>query len=169
MSTNFVYEAPIHEVPENYVPEVLISDEKFDEIYTKWVSGSKKNRFFSSAPKDMLFARDYAINQFHQLPCGLLTETLAELPTERLESLFWALNGCSCCWRHCHNKPVAVDSMEDRSMLDVATVEMVSERNCYCYCRMAKRFLRRAYFSDAHVPSDLPELEDVVTEPADSE
>jgi hypothetical protein len=164
---------PIQAVPENYAPEVLISDEEFDGIYARRATATNAEKFH---------ARDYVVVQFHQCtrtantdPDGQKStqEVFATLPTERLEALFWGLKACTCCWRHCHNKPTEIDSWENKSALDVATEEMVQARDCFCHCRIAKRILRRAYFSEEHLPSDLPDLErlsfEEATQSADSE
>ncbi len=154
---------PIAEVPEDYVPEVLISDDKFVEIYNNREGASKE---------DMFFARDYAVNQMHVATIKMVIDgyssteaVLEEYPKEHLRALFWSLKNCSCCWRHSHHKPIEIDSWENESMLDIATVEMVSRRNCFCHCRMSKRMIRKAFFDCA----DMPELEEQDTQPADSE
>jgi hypothetical protein len=156
---------PVAEVPENYVPEVLISDEEFNGFYAR-----STDPFYEETRENLFFARDYAVEQLHRatrtayaygFPCT--ASVLEELPKERLRALFWGLKECTCCWRHCHNKPVAIDSWDDESMLDRATSEMVSKRDCFCHCRMGKRMIRKAFFECA----EMPELED--TQTADSE
>jgi hypothetical protein len=155
---------PFAEVPEDYVPETVISDEEFNGFYVRSTDPSYKE-----TGENLFFARDYAVDQLHKAANKMATEVysntaavLEELPKERLRALFWGLENCSCCWRHCHNKPVAIDSWDDVSMLDRATVEMVSKRNCFCHCRMGKRMIRKAFFDCAN----MPELD---TQPADSE
>jgi hypothetical protein len=132
-------------VPQNYTRDDVLTDDEFAEVY--------------STPDDKVtyeqkyYARDYAVDKFLKTVDSALTEkksvvdALAELPKERLESLFWGLAPCTCCWRHLHNKPVAIDSKEDSSVLDVATVGMINDSVCFCHCRAAKRFLRQAYFN----------------------
>lgn len=149
---SIAFYGPIHgpcaSLPEDYVPAVLISDEKFEAICAKRDRGEKVTA------EDRFFSRDYVVDQFCRDMKKLyvddyssMTEVLSEYPNERLANLFWGLRSCSCCWRHCHNRPVSLDSPEDESMLDRVTEEMVSERNCKCYCRSAKRFIRRAFLS----------------------
>jgi hypothetical protein len=147
--TNFS-RGPIREVPLDYKPEILITDSEFESIYHN----------HNITPEQCLFARDYVIHKFNQISINNIINSLAQFPTQHLESLFWGLEHCSCCWRHCHNKPISLTSLENRSMLSVATEQMVLERNCHCRCRFVKRLLRRAYFSEFHTPDDLPELED---------
>jgi hypothetical protein len=155
---------PIAEVAEDYVPNKVISDQEFNGFYARSTDPS-----YEETNENLFYARDYVVDQLHQATRTAYAEgysctaaVLEELPKERLRALFWGLKNCTCCWRHCHNKPVAIDSWDDESMLDRATVEMVSKRNCFCHCRMGKRMLRKAFFECA----DMPELE---TQPATSE
>jgi hypothetical protein len=154
---SIAYYGPIHgpcaSLPEDYVPAVLISDEQFDAIC------AKRDRGEEVTAKDRFFGRDYVVDQLHRNTKKVyldgynsLTEVLADMPNERLANLFWGLKSCSCCWRHCHNRPVAFDSPEDESALDRVTVEMVSERDCKCHCRSAKRFIRKAFLSKKTFP-----------------
>lgn len=145
MSSNFtitgLINGPIQEVAEGYTPETVILDSEFEEIFEKQDNASKKELFL---------ARDYVVKKIGQIfsedvSFVPLSAVLAEQPNERLEALFWGLKSCSCCWRHCHNTPEAIDSSKDRNMLDRVTEEMVRERNCHCHCRTYKRALRRAY------------------------
>ncbi len=144
-------DGPIAPVPENYIPKVLITDEEYDMIYANGENADKAEKFY---------ARDYVVDQLHKYSDKALSgesteDVLVKLPKEHLKKLFWGVSNCSCCWTHCHNKPIAIDSWEDRSMLDVATEEMIRSDRCHCHCRMAKRMFRRAYFD---VPG-LPDLE----------
>ncbi len=133
----------------------ILSDSDFEKLYeTKDnITGEQKTA-----------VRDYALSKFDDI-CGTVPpshsteEILSEMPTERLESLFWGLTNCYCCWRHLHNAPISLESQENTNVLDVATVDMVRTNNCSCKCRLAKRFLRRAYFSEKHIPTELPLLE----------
>ena len=135
-------------LPEDYTPKVLLSDEEYEAICVKRENGEKLSK------ADEFFGRDYVVAQFRGCTKKAYAENylttdavLAELSEKRLADLFVGLKKCSCCWRHCHNTPVSHDSWEDRSQLDVATVEMVSDRNCHCYCRMAKRAIRRVFLA----------------------
>jgi hypothetical protein len=145
---------PIEPIPEDYKPRVLITDEQFEAICEKSEKPTAEEKFFG---------RDYAVDQFlrcirkaHAGDYRSTDEVLMELPDKRLKDLFSGLDSCSCCWRHCHKTPVSHDSWEDRSQLGVATEEMVSERNCFCYCRLAKRSIRRAFFSKPDAGRDSP-------------
>jgi hypothetical protein len=136
---------PVSEVPEDYVPEVLISDHEFEKIF---------NNRNAVTNEELFHARDYVVDQFHQcaeIACNdgyPSTQSVLEMfSLERLEALFWGLESCSCCVRHCHNTPIAVNSEENASILDVVTEEMVFKRDCHCHCRMAMRMIRRAYMS----------------------
>jgi hypothetical protein len=135
---------PVHSIPENYKPEVMISDEEFNSLY----SSTEKPTF-----EQQFRARDYSVAHFNNYVNTALSEDksvvdhLSELPEERLRSLFWGLVHCSCCWRHCHNVPVAIDTKEELSMLEVATTDMINDYSCFCHCRSGKRFLRQAFFN----------------------
>ncbi len=149
-------------IPADYKPDVVISDEEFEKLYA--------NKYNITMEQKML-ARDYSLNficrllensykydEMNSEPFSL-TNVLLEFPTGKLESLFWGLRNCKCCWRHLHNTPVSLDSEENSYVLDVVTAEMIESCDCGCFCRMYKRFLRRAYFSEKHIPEDLPDLE----------
>ena len=138
---------PAMPLPEDYKPYVMISDAEFAAMC------EKRNRGENVSKKERFYGRDYVVDQFHRCvekafaeDYPSTTEVLAELPVQRLADLFWGVDSCTCCWRHCHKRPVAIDSMEDTCRLDVATEEMVSQRGCYCHCRSVRRFIRRAYF-----------------------
>jgi hypothetical protein len=134
---------PVSNVPEDYEPEVVISDEKFDAIYARRDMATKMELFH---------ARDYSLVQFNKIVKQSYEEgtyvspeeLLCMFSNERLEALFWALEGCSCCWTHCHNRPKSIHSWEDESMLDRATQAEIDASRCHCQCRMWKRKLRRA-------------------------
>jgi hypothetical protein len=144
---------PISGVPEDYKPEVMISDEEFDAIYSHHKTATNEELFH---------ARDYSLLQFKKVveriyedeTYGCPEDLLMTFPKERLRALFWGVDGCSCCWTHCHKRPVAIDSWNDQSMLDRATQGEIDASRCHCYCRMWKRKLRRAFFE---VP-DMPQL-----------
>jgi hypothetical protein len=134
---------PIQNVPEHYCPNVLISDNDFTNLYIAAESTDRVQKYY---------ARDYVVDRFlrcsNTRPEGKsLVDVLAEFPEDELRALFWGVTHCTCCWRHLHNTPVAIDSKIDSSVLNVATIEMVNESNCFCHCRMAKRFLRQAFFN----------------------
>ncbi len=137
---------PIDPIPENYKPKVLISDEEYNTICDKRDKGEKLTC------ADEFFGRDYVVDQ--SLRCigsedyESMDAFMMKLSDKRLADLFAGLETCSCCWRHCHNTPERYDSWEDRNQLDVATIEMVSERNCFCHCRMVKRSIRWAFFAN---------------------
>jgi hypothetical protein len=160
---------PVDAVPENYVPETIITDAEFDAIYEKRENVTVEERFLS---------RDYVIEVFHEcsregFERGTSTmDALSDLSKARLDALFWGLASCTCCWRHCHNTPVKVDSLVDKSALEVATKEMVSERHCHCYCRMAKRMIRRVYLdagSDAKATADVSDTDTLPYSDTESE
>lgn len=141
---------PVMPLPEDYEPYVMISDAEFAAMC------EKRDRGENVSKKERFYGRDYVVDHYkrsldliYRLPeyeSHTLYDYYSELPKEELSNLFWGLDSCTCCWRHCHKRPLAVDSMEDRNMLDVATVEMVSENSCKCYCRHIKRHLRRGFF-----------------------
>jgi hypothetical protein len=155
-------------VPEDYVPEVLISDAEFATLYANRNEVTNEDKFH---------ARDYVVDQLHKCTdkvyngegYGSTEDVLAELPKERLEALFWGVGECSCCYTHMHNRPNAIDSWDDRSMLDRVTQEEITQSRCYCHCRMAKRMFRHAYLDVPNLPPLLEiEVDDDETRSAGS-
>lgn len=139
---------PIAEVPEDYVPEVLISDEEFEAIYALGDKASKADKFH---------ARDYAVDQFlktvrksYEEGWACPDDLFMQNSRGRLRALFWAAKDCSCCWRHCHKRPVAVDSWVDQSMLDRVTQAEIDESRgrCFCHCRSLKRHCRFSFWGE---------------------
>jgi len=141
---------PIMGVPEDYVPEVVLSDEEFEAIYAArgtQIEWQVKN-------KNKFLARDYSLNVFSKVvdriyeddTYGCPEELLMTDPHERLRALFWAVNSCSCCITHCHKCPKDIDTWRDRNMADRFTAEEIESSRCHCHCRMWKRKLRRAFF-----------------------
>jgi hypothetical protein len=160
--TEFGYtHGPVEEVPCGYIPEMVISDEEFEAYYNNRevpIDRRLKNKI-------LFLARDYSLMQFQEFVTkfyeedvyGSVEEMLTTFPKERLRALFWGVENCSCCLTHCHNRPTAIDSWEDDSMLTRVTQQELDVSRCYCHCRMWKRKLRRAFFD---VP-DMPALADV--------
>ena len=139
---------PVRAVPDNYTPKVVLSDEQYDALYASTSKLSPEQRFY---------ARDYAVLEFQKAFClasqggnfqPVDTFLAQNVSSSRLEALFWGLNSCTCCWRHVHNAPVAVNSDDNSNMLDRITHDQLSAcgKVCRCYCRSAKRELRRAFF-----------------------
>jgi hypothetical protein len=142
--------ASFSNVPDNYIPEVILSENEYNDIY----NGNLNLRL---PAEQRLHVRDYAIIQY-RYAIGLavanrrcVDEQLAELPSEKLKALFWGVDPCTCCWRHRHNMPVAIDSLDDSTVLDRITEQQLLDcgDSCKCYCRAAKRAIRRAYFRKA--------------------
>ncbi len=159
------FAGPSREVPEDYVPETVISDEEFAEIYKKadevCIKDAKIHYDNNVSNGEKFLARDYVVEQFHRFTeksyaegYGSTQKVIDELEPERLKSLFWGLKRCTCCWRHCHKAPLEVDSWEDKSCLKVATLAMTQESDCFCHCRMAKRMFRRAYLAKVDAKVD---------------
>ena len=143
----------------NNTPEysTSLSIEEFEHLY------SNKDKITQEQKTEACL---YVLNTFNQInkfkPQNIsMEDSLSEMSSKCLDSLFWGLTHCNCCWRHLHNTPIALDSQENSNVLDVATIEMTKKDNCGCHCRMAKRFLRRAYFSEKHIPEDLPYLDKI--------
>jgi hypothetical protein len=146
---------PISGIPEDYVPEVVISDEEFDESYEHRNVATKEELFH---------ARDFSLVVFKKVveriyeddTYGCPEDLLVTLPRERLRSLFWGVKACTCCITHSHKAPEAIDTWDDTDLSDRFTVDEIQSSRCHCYCRMWKRKLRRSFFD---VP-DMPQLAD---------
>ncbi len=114
----------------------VITRSQFMEIY---------GRRPETTVEDAAMVSTHAIETFHAfsqeaLAKNLLVEDhMSELPNHKLEALFWGMQVCECCVRHMSCAPVAIDTDEETPAAPDA------ERTCQCYCRMGRRFLRRAY------------------------
>jgi len=116
-----------NEMKEDYVP-IEVAEEDFDRLLNE--SGS-----FNFKHHDSLPVRDYVLG-FYKKNIVNNYKIMGQLSDDTLDKLFRGVSLCSCCWRHCHNRPMSATSSECRSMLTVATQEMISESpECHCPCR----------------------------------
>jgi hypothetical protein len=174
--TEFGYiNGPIMGVPEDYKPEVVITDEEFDALY----AGRNEPVSRDTRKKNQFLARDYSLVQFEKTVKKIYEdwcetyrcpeELLVTFPKDRLRALFWGVDSCSCCITHCHKAPGAIDTRGDRDMTDRFTAEEIEGSRCHCHCRMWKRKLRRAFFEEIPLFEEIPPLVVAVEEESDDE
>jgi hypothetical protein len=168
---------PISGVPENYKPEVVLSDEEFEAIYASRNDPISQD----TKRKNKFLVRDYSLVQFEKVVekiyedwCETYScpeEYLMTLSKDRLRALFWGVKGCTCCWTHCHKAPVDIDTWDDKDMTDRVTQGEIDASRCHCHCRMWKRKLRRAFFEVPTMPQlvEVEEEDDDKTQPLESE
>jgi hypothetical protein len=113
----------------DYVP-IDVAEKDFDRLL--YESGSLNFKHQNS-----LAVRDYALSFYKN-------KFIEQLSNDTLAKLFQGISLCSCCWRHCHNRPMSYTSSEYQSMLNVVTQEMISESpECHCPCRHFMRCINR--------------------------
>jgi|LauGreDrversion4_2_1035121.scaffolds.fasta_scaffold348662_1 hypothetical protein len=125
----------------DYVP-LDVKEEDFDRLL--YESGS-----INFNHHDSLAVRDYALS-FYKKHIMYNNRLIRHLTDDCLSKLFRGISLCSCCWRHCHNRPESDTSSESRSILNTVTQEMITQSpECHCPCRHFMRCIneerRRRY------------------------